>query len=139
MQLKPEQIKCEFGELVGDAGCHCKIEDSVLQSTTDRMSMAVFCMGDPLKCPTLRKEKDGGDLAGLQKEAAKIRISRADARVAREERVRVMAELLKSDTPEGRAWRARIDAVIRRPETQARLRAATGERQSGLILPPGMG
>jgi hypothetical protein len=116
--LRPDDVRCEAGELTGDTGVHCRIEDSLVDARTSPSSLAAYCCGEPTACPTWRKarEADWGERAPLGDqiaEAAVARRAQAKRNAARQDRMALSAEMLKSPTKEGDAFRERVFRVIR--------------------------
>jgi hypothetical protein len=123
--LRPSDVRCPAGQLVGDAGVHCRIEEGVIEARTSPSSLMAYCCGEPLECPTWRKarEADWGmrpSLGELRDEAAERRHEQAKRKDARQERLARSAELIKSATPEGKAFRERLFRMIREAEARKR-------------------
>ena len=124
-QLRPDDVRCEAGELTGDTGVHCRIEDSLVDARTSPSSLMAYCCGEPLECPSWRKSREadwglraplGDDVAA----AAATRRAQAQRTEARQERLARSAELIKSDTREGQAFRDRLFRLIREADARPR-------------------
>lgn len=111
-QLRPEEITCPAGVLVGDASCRCNIEAHTLEAHQDPHGIEAYCAGDHLACPTWQAAKvaeaNGRDLVkildGMQDEN---RERRAREQI-RQARLRRAQRLMVEDSVEGRQFRRRL-------------------------------
>jgi hypothetical protein len=115
-QLQPADIRCEAGELTGDASCFCSIEGGVIDGRLFPDSVEGFCAGDYQACSTWRAAKEvevrGGDLRRILA-AQQAADSRArSGKALRDARLRAAKERLYSDTPEGRRLRALLKVRV---------------------------
>lgn len=107
--LRPSDIKCEAGTLVGDASCRCNIEQHTIHAYLEPNTIDFFCAGDPTACSTWmaakKVEHHGGDLrkilAAQQQEASQ----RRSRKMLREARLRRAQKLLTDPGPEGKKFR----------------------------------
>lgn len=102
----------------------CSIEDGLIEGRTNPDTVGGFCTGEYTECRSWQVAKEvaarGGDLrkilAQQQGEASRIRSRKA----LRDARLRRQQELLMSDTPEGRRYRAHIQRVMAQAEMRQR-------------------
>lgn len=124
-QLRPDDVRCDAGTLTGDSGVFCSIEQGVVEARTSPSSVMAYCCGEPTECPTWRKTKDaewghGQTLDELRGEAGVSRAAKRQRSDAKRERVERAAELIRSPSKEGAAFRARLFKIIREAEARTR-------------------
>lgn len=124
-QLRPDDVKCVAGELVGESGVLCKIEQGVIDARTSPSSLMAYCCSDYLSCPTWVKSKVaewgiGVALADLRADAAAKRKMDMKRKAAKRERMERSAELLRSPSKEGEAFRERLFRIIREAEARTK-------------------
>lgn len=117
-QLTPADVRCDAGTLTGDTGVFCGIERDVIDARTSPSSLMAYCCGEPTECPTWRKTKEADwgqrqHLDELRDEATAARADNARRQDIRRERLKRAAALIRSPTPEGDAFRARLFKIIR--------------------------
>jgi hypothetical protein len=122
-QLRPEDVTCEAGELTGESGVLCKIEEGVIEARTSPSSLMAYCCSDYLACPTWKKSKEaewgiGVALVDLRADAAEKRKMDARRKDAKRERMERSAELLRSPSKEGAEFRERLFRIIREAEAR---------------------
>lgn len=115
--LQESDITCPAGHVSGDAGCYCGIERDVIDGRTSPDSVAAYCLGIYVECPTWKKQRDAefkGEpgLVELMDDAETRRRGQRAANQAKTDR-RLRAEaLMRSNTVEGRKYRAKIAAIV---------------------------
>jgi hypothetical protein len=124
-QLRPDDVRCDAGTLTGDSGVFCSIEQDVVEARTSPSSVMAYCCGEPTECPTWRKTRDaewghGQSLDDLRDEATASRDAKRRRGDAKRERVERAAELIRSPTKEGEAFRARLFKIIREAEARTK-------------------
>lgn len=111
-QMEPEEIRCEAGQLIGDANCLCGIEGAVIDGYEDPTSIDLYCAGAYDACPTWKAAKKieslGGDLRRILASQQEENSHRRSQTALRDARLRAAQERIVSDTPEGRALRRRF-------------------------------
>lgn len=123
--LRPDDVRCEAGELVGDSGVLCKIEEGVIEGRTSPSSLMAYCCSDYQACPTWKKSKEaewgiGVALVDLRADAASKRKMDMQRKDAKRERMERSAELLRSPSKEGEAFRERLFRIIREAEARTK-------------------
>ena len=106
-QLRDDDIVCPAGQVVGDAGCLCSIEEGVIDGRSDTTSIAAFCMSAYGDCPTWQREKERIAAGRKEKLTAVPKINKTP-RQLRDDRLRLAQERMVSNSTEGRRFRKRL-------------------------------
>jgi len=56
--LKPEDLVCPAAVLMNDCDSFCRIEDGLIEGRVNPDSIAAYCAGDHLSCPTWQADKE---------------------------------------------------------------------------------
>lgn len=104
-QLRPDDVKCPAGSVVGDSCIRCKIEDGIIDGRTSTASVENFCMSNYPLCPSWQAEHEriaeGRKTLFDERDREALRARRE----GRRERIERIKELLASNSPAGRKFR----------------------------------